>query len=59
MADSRLLRGGSWLTLPRFCRSAFRLHLLPGSADIIVGVRVVCLHQGNDHTIQLEELADD
>ena len=43
---SRLLRGGSWLYLPRYCRSAFRYRLRPGGVDSLVGLRVVCLPQG-------------
>jgi formylglycine-generating enzyme required for sulfatase activity len=42
----RLLRGGSWLIDPGFCRSAFRFHNQPGNADGNVGFRVVCLPQG-------------
>jgi formylglycine-generating enzyme required for sulfatase activity len=42
----RLLRGGSWFGVPGFCRSAFRNHARPGSADFFVGFRVVCLPQG-------------
>jgi formylglycine-generating enzyme required for sulfatase activity len=45
--QSRLLRGGSWVDLPGFCRSAFRFHLHPGLADDSVGLRVVCLPQGS------------
>jgi formylglycine-generating enzyme required for sulfatase activity len=43
--ERRLLRGGSWIYSPRFCRSAFRVHLLPDSASDYVGFRVVCLPQ--------------
>jgi formylglycine-generating enzyme required for sulfatase activity len=42
----RLLRGGSWGRSPRLCRSAYRGHYLPGSANYDVGFRVVCLPQG-------------
>ena len=42
----RLLRGGSWDGLPRYCRSACRAHGRPGSAFDGVGFRVVCLPQG-------------
>ena len=42
----RLLRGGSWLNLPRVCRSAHRDHDQPGNAYLSVGFRVVCLPQG-------------
>ena len=44
--DRRLLRGGSWDNYPRFCRSAYRFHSLPGFAGNDVGFRVVCLPQG-------------
>jgi formylglycine-generating enzyme required for sulfatase activity len=42
----RLLRGGSWLDLPRNCCSACRRQLRPDSAYDFVGFRVVCLLQG-------------
>jgi formylglycine-generating enzyme required for sulfatase activity len=42
----RLLRGGSWCSHPRYCRSACRFHLQPGYVDDDVGLRVVCLPQG-------------
>jgi formylglycine-generating enzyme required for sulfatase activity len=42
----RLLRGGSWGSLPRNCRSAFRSHSRPVNAIRHVGFRVVCLPQG-------------
>jgi formylglycine-generating enzyme required for sulfatase activity len=44
--QTRLLRGGSWLGLPRLCRSACRFRLGPVYADDGVGFRVVCLPQG-------------
>ncbi|MFN9637408.1 MAG: SAV_2336 N-terminal domain-related protein [Synechococcaceae cyanobacterium] len=44
--ETRLLRGGSWLSIPRNCRSAYRYHLVPGNAHYHVGFRVVCLPQG-------------
>jgi formylglycine-generating enzyme required for sulfatase activity len=43
---SRRLRGGSWLVIPRYCRSAHRGHDLPDYANGSVGFRVVCLPQG-------------
>jgi len=43
---SRLLRGGSWLSLPGYCRSAFRDLSRPDDAGNDVGFRVVCLPQG-------------
>jgi formylglycine-generating enzyme required for sulfatase activity len=46
-AKNKLLRGGSWSSLPRSCRSACRLHIQPVNADFSrVGFRVVCLPQG-------------
>jgi formylglycine-generating enzyme required for sulfatase activity len=42
----RLLRGGSWLINPWFCRSATRHRRRPVSASYVVGFRVVCLPQG-------------
>jgi formylglycine-generating enzyme required for sulfatase activity len=44
--QSRLLRGGSWLGFPSFCRSAYRYHDQPDYAYGNVGFRVVCLPQG-------------
>jgi formylglycine-generating enzyme required for sulfatase activity len=44
--EGRLLRGGSWLSVPRCCRSAYRARNQPGSANNYVGFRVVCLPQG-------------
>ncbi|MFN9619351.1 MAG: formylglycine-generating enzyme family protein, partial [Synechococcaceae cyanobacterium] len=43
---SRLLRGGSWIDDPRYCRSAYRFPFGPVLADSDVGFRVVCLPQG-------------
>ena len=42
---TKLLRGGSWLSYPWFCRSAFRRPLRPVDASFNVGFRVVCLPQ--------------
>jgi formylglycine-generating enzyme required for sulfatase activity len=42
----RLLRGGSWIFHPGYCRSAFRDHNQPGTVLNYVGLRVVCLPQG-------------
>jgi formylglycine-generating enzyme required for sulfatase activity len=44
--EPRLLRGGSWSSIPRFCRSACRARGRPGNAGGNVGFRVVCLPQG-------------
>jgi formylglycine-generating enzyme required for sulfatase activity len=38
----RLLRGGSWLSHPWYCRSAFRLNLDPDNWSHDIGFRVVC-----------------
>jgi formylglycine-generating enzyme required for sulfatase activity len=40
--EYRLLRGGSWIDLPRFARAAFRLTALPVSVSSHVGVRPGC-----------------
>jgi formylglycine-generating enzyme required for sulfatase activity len=41
----RLLRGGSWISLPGNCRSAFRLNVRPDGRHGLVGFRVCCLPQ--------------
>ncbi|MGA7936832.1 MAG: SUMF1/EgtB/PvdO family nonheme iron enzyme [Kovacikia sp.] len=42
-SSSRVLRGGSWVSDPWHCRSAYRLGLDPGRRyDDFVGFRVVC-----------------
>jgi len=39
----RVLRGGSWIDLPRDCRSANRYdHYFPGARNDVYGFRVVC-----------------
>ncbi len=38
----RVLRGGSWLSDPRNCRSASRFNYAPDFRDLNVGFRVVC-----------------
>jgi formylglycine-generating enzyme required for sulfatase activity len=43
---TRLLRGGSWLNIPRNCRSAYRFENPPDIARSLTGFRVVCLPQG-------------
>ena len=40
--DYRVLRGGSWFSLPRYCRSASRLRVAPGYRDSLCGFRL-CL----------------
>ena len=37
----RVLRGGGWISNPQFCRSAFRICIVPGYRDFGVGFRVV------------------
>jgi len=37
----RVLRGGCWLSLARYCRSANRSYLFPGSRDSYIGFRLV------------------
>jgi formylglycine-generating enzyme required for sulfatase activity len=44
--EPRLLRGGSWISSPRGCRSAVRGLIQPVNAFGNVGFRVVCLPQG-------------
>ena len=44
-SERRLLRGGSWLNLPRGCRSACRNWLHPDNRTFYVGFRVCCLPQ--------------
>jgi formylglycine-generating enzyme required for sulfatase activity len=44
--ERRVLRGGSWGSDPRGCRSAYRNLNQPGFAYSPVGFRVVCLPQG-------------
>ena len=41
----RLLRGGSWFSLPAHCRSAFRNFNPPDDRDGSIGFRVCCLPQ--------------
>jgi formylglycine-generating enzyme required for sulfatase activity len=38
----RIIRGGSWVDLPRFCRSALRDACSPVLRNDLVGLRVVC-----------------
>jgi formylglycine-generating enzyme required for sulfatase activity len=44
-ANSKLLRGGSWLGFPRFCRSACRFNNRPDVRLNTIGFRVCCLPQ--------------
>jgi formylglycine-generating enzyme required for sulfatase activity len=41
----RLLRGGSWFSNPRSCRSAYRDDYPPDNRNYSVGFRVCCLPQ--------------
>ena len=43
--ERRLLRGGSWLNVPRLCRSAYRDGNHPDARGYIFGFRVCCLPQ--------------
>ena len=38
----RLLRGGSWNTYPRYCRSAYRVNDTPDGRNSFIGFRVSC-----------------
>ncbi|MEM9452270.1 MAG: formylglycine-generating enzyme family protein, partial [Cyanobacteria bacterium P01_E01_bin.6] len=40
--NSRVLRGGSWVSFPGYCRSAYRLDLNADNRDSAIGFRVVC-----------------
>ncbi|PSB02778.1 formylglycine-generating enzyme family protein [Merismopedia glauca] len=40
--DTRVVRGGSWVSSPRSCRSAGRSDLFAGDRDFNVGFRVSC-----------------
>jgi formylglycine-generating enzyme required for sulfatase activity len=40
--DKRILRGGSWYSNPRYCRSAFRYFNLHDYRDFNLGFRVCC-----------------
>jgi formylglycine-generating enzyme required for sulfatase activity/SpoVK/Ycf46/Vps4 family AAA+-type ATPase len=40
--DTRLLRGGSFFSLPRNCRSASRRYIIPDHRYCLIGFRVVC-----------------
>lgn len=40
---ARVLRGGSWISYPRYCRSACRFNFLPGLRNDYIGFRVVCV----------------
>ncbi|MGF1520657.1 MAG: formylglycine-generating enzyme family protein [Nodosilinea sp.] len=41
-SDGRILRGGSWYSNPRYCRSAYRGNFEPVNRYINIGFRVVC-----------------
>ncbi|MBW4500491.1 MAG: formylglycine-generating enzyme family protein [Scytonema hyalinum WJT4-NPBG1] len=40
--DNRMLRGGSWDSLPEDCRSAYRAYDVAGGRNLNFGFRVVC-----------------
>ena len=44
-SNDRLLRGGSWVYYPRYCRSAFRDDVHPDDRNGSIGFRVCCLPQ--------------
>ncbi|WP_245927198.1 SUMF1/EgtB/PvdO family nonheme iron enzyme [Aphanothece hegewaldii] len=43
-SEPRVIRGGSWISPPKNCRSAYRSSYYPGSNSYngLVGLRVVC-----------------
>jgi formylglycine-generating enzyme required for sulfatase activity len=43
--QTRLLRGGSWSLLPRYCRSAYRINIPPDARGNGLGFCVCCLPQ--------------
>jgi formylglycine-generating enzyme required for sulfatase activity len=43
--ERRLLRGGSWINYPGYCRSAYRYNNPPGRRGNAIGFRVCCLPQ--------------
>ena len=51
MADFRITRGGSWVSIPWDCRSACRYDHHFDHRIEYVGFRVCCSLQGNNHPI--------
>ena len=45
-AASRVLRGGSWFSIPRYCRSAYRDGFTPAYRDNDLGFRVARVQSG-------------
>jgi formylglycine-generating enzyme required for sulfatase activity len=45
-ASSKVLRGGSWIYSPRWCRSAYRNHVVVDANHRSIGFRVVCAPPG-------------
>ncbi len=41
-SNLRVIRGGSWFDLPKYCRSAYRRHASPDDIFISLGFRVCC-----------------
>ncbi|WP_346294101.1 formylglycine-generating enzyme family protein [Sphaerothrix gracilis] len=41
-AEYKIIRGGSWSDVPRYCRSAFRFRDFPDFRDSDIGFRVCC-----------------
>jgi formylglycine-generating enzyme required for sulfatase activity len=40
---ARILRGGSWFFIPRYCRSAYRNYSSPDTRNNYIGFRVTCV----------------
>ncbi len=42
-SSNKVVRGGSWIVIPDFCRSAYRLNLTRDVRSYVLGFRVVCV----------------
>ncbi|MGB3767043.1 MAG: formylglycine-generating enzyme family protein, partial [Phormidesmis sp.] len=42
LSDKRIIRGGSWGNLPRYCRFAYRVSYSPVIRSVFIGFRVSC-----------------